>query len=214
MCCTKSDKNNSRRENRKTAILFVLPVAAVPMVIWLLWQRIPGLFEENHVVESAGHSSLWCGNGYRAGGDRTARDRVSAIYHATIAVLCLSLFARELDVDELGPQAIWPWIESIFRIAIVLLWIRIVVRVRSAVWRSAAWRSAGWLALSRGSYFVYAGTQLYLVSWFFDKGMLPLSIEINLYFEETLQLLATLFFVLGALMRSTTIAPSEIGARR
>ncbi len=185
--------------NLVPGIIIVSSLVTAPIVTFLLWRNVPGVMDEGHIVEWAQAILLLLAafiHGYR-GRHLNRSERSIALYHITLALLCLTLFAREVDVDQLGPQGFWPAIEVIFRSVIVLLWV--LHGIVLAFNRRHLWLDRARLLLDPGSRFVFAGILLYGVSWVFDKEIFPIATETALYFEETLQLVATLCFFFGAL---------------
>ncbi len=174
--------------------MFVLPI-----LTWVLSTWISGVFAENHLIESmqallligaaAAHWKWACSH--------SAEEAVGVSYHRILGVLLLSLFAREMDIDKLGSSLWWESVELLFRLGILCLWLAIGVGLlkRARLLWEARWTIVG----HSGSYWVYAGILLYASTWFLDKQLLPLSAEVSLYFEETLQLQATALFLVGAI---------------
>ena len=176
-----------------------LTLLVTPMATFLLWKTVAGVFEENHIVETAQAVLLFLAVliHVREALLQMGQPRTFVLFHSTLALLCLSLFAREFDVDAIGTQNFWALVETVFRVFIVLLWISLGSILIAG--RNELWQRRFILVLGKGSRFVYAGILLYGCSWFFDKEAFALTADTALYFEETLQLVATLCFFFGAL---------------
>lgn len=165
---------------------------------FFLWRKVDGVLEENHVIESTQAVLLALATALHWLRMRAATVPAALSFHATLAILMVSLFLREVDIDDFGESLFWEWIELIARLGAGIFWIFLGVHLIRR--RNVLEREPRGLAFNPCSRFVWLGIALYATSWFFDKEIYPLTLTTSMFFEETLQLNATLLFFLGALL--------------
>lgn len=117
--------------------------------------------------------------------------------HQVLAMLCLSIMVREVDIDKLGPQAGWALAENLIRMAGVAVWIWLIARVYGK--RQALWQRKTAILCTPTSMLTGVGVLLYMASWFFDKSIVPLPAARSQLWEETLQMSATVALFTAAL---------------
>ncbi|MEX2380754.1 MAG: hypothetical protein WD490_00070 [Opitutales bacterium] len=165
---------------------------------FVLWQTVDNALEEHHVIESAQAVGLSLAAALHCARMRAAKIAGSFSLHATLALLSFSLVLREVDVDALGVQAFWANIQLMLRIVAVGLWVVLTVHlVRQRKILLRLWHP---LVFSPCSRFVWGGIGLYLLSWPFDKELVPLPPATSVFFEEALQLNAATLFLIGVLL--------------
>lgn len=182
---------------KRTLLIVIAVLVIVPITTYALWQNVPGLLLENHLIESAQAALLLFAASIHLFQSKRFAPGISIafLYHQTLSIFCISLFVREVDIDRLGSHPAWSGIEMFLRASIVTLWLYHLVRLLKHLGPLLAQRHA--LLIRPGSLLVYGGILLYGASWFFDKEIF-LAGEPARFFEETIQLQATLLFFLGA----------------
>lgn len=117
--------------------------------------------------------------------------------HQILAMLCLSIMVRELDIDRLGPQAGWAYAENLIRLAGGGVWIWLLARVYGH--RRHLWHARISILCTPNSVLTGAGVLFYVASWFFDKSVVPLPAGRSQLWEETLQMSGTVALFTAAL---------------
>lgn len=201
----------------------IIRVRATPNVLWWLivmaastlvtvawWRYDKSVVEEHHVIESAQALLLLAGcaiHGLRA---RAVPGTFESLFRMGLALLCLSLATREVDIDRLGAPPLWPIIEYVVRSVVVGLWVALgVLLAHRQEQHAQLWRNSLRAALSPTGLYTASGALLYGVSFFFDKQMLPLSPLVMVLCEETIQLNGALLFCAGAATARATVALRE-----
>lgn len=201
----------------KQMFLIVIAVlAVVPSATYPLWQGAPDVLRENHLIESAQAALLFFAASIRVFqiGRLPPCISVARLYHHTLALFCLSLFIREVDINRFGSHPAWSAIEIGVRASVAGLWLYLLIQVLKH--RHPIWAQRPALLMHPGSLLVYGGILCYGASWFFDKEVL-ITGEAARFVEETLQLQATALLFLSALAlpyRSASAFPRSGGERK
>lgn len=123
--------------------------------------------------------------------------KVVRVSHMVLAMLCLSIMVREIDIDRLGQHPGWAITENLIRLSGGAAWLWLLThayRIRLLLWQSKAD-----ILRTTASLFTGLGVLLYMSSWFFDKTVVPMSANLSQLWEETLQMSGTVFLFTAAL---------------
>ncbi len=126
-----------------------------------------------------------------------ATDTTDRLSHQVLAMLCLSVMVREIDIDKLGPQAGWALVETVIRLAGSAVWVWLLARLYGH--RQRLWRKKAAILCTPQSILTGIGVLLYMSSWFFDKSIVPLPADRSQFWEETLQMSGTVALFTAAL---------------
>jgi uncharacterized membrane protein len=179
---------------------FVVPLLASAIIIlveWFLWLGNRAVTEENHSLENLQLAFLILAVGFHLKQGFRVGATPLRICHLVLALLCFSVFLREFDIDKIGAEEIWGTIETIIRSIAGLAWIYIfylVVRNLQALWDLRLK-----ILLSVNSLLVATAIAFYLASWFFDKELVPVPLDVSKFIEESVQLTGTVFFFASSL---------------
>jgi hypothetical protein len=189
--------------------------AMVSLGSFALWKAVNGVLEENHLIESSQAAFLALAAGLHLVRIRSATILETASYHATLALLSFSLLLREMDIDRFGTALFWRAAELVLRGGVAVLWF--VVAWQLWRHRSVLFHVRRRILFSPCSLIVWAAIGLYGISWFFDKSVIPLSVDTSRFFEETIQLNATWLLAVAALLapgpeRLLSVRTRRIGA--
>lgn len=194
------DRTHARLHRLGQASWFVVP-AVVSVVLsyfaWRLWRTHKWLTAEDQLLESWQAVFLTFAFGVHLLRWLAASTRPVGLCHLTLAMLCVSVLLREVDVDQIGDAAIWSSLETILRLTIVVAWLIVLQGVGHDF--PILWRIRWEVLLSIKSALTFLAIVLYAVSRLFDKHDLPVEEELSRLLEEVIQLSATIFFFAGAL---------------
>jgi len=182
---------------------FVLTASAI--ILFVFWLRVPALANENHLIENLQTGLLLLAAGLHLIQPRVGRGvACDPILRVLLAFLCLACALRELDIDKLGDAAVYAQIEFGLR-AVTLGSLLIFIGVNSRrVWQFVRHPQVLW----RTTVFrlTVAGIGFYLLSWPFDKGLVPLTEGHALFIEELLELTACAHLAAAAVVGHRLIA--------
>jgi hypothetical protein len=197
-----------------TAIRLPMPVlgilgvgAATSVAVYALWLHDPSVVEENHLVENSQAGLLVLAamiHGWRGWTMDIAERRL----RFGLALFCIALVLREVDVDRLGDEAIMSIVEPILRLTLVVVYVIWGWTSRDVL--ETLWSNRFPIAFSGVGWLVFAGCVLYGASWPFDRYPQQSGGDTAILFEETLQLLATMMLFLASLaphVRALRAAP-------
>jgi hypothetical protein len=110
------------------------------------------------------------------------------LFFLTLALLCFSLFLRELDMEDLGLNPVVVWLTSGVgrNLLLSLLWVFSLLLMflnRGKVWKVCM----DWIKSFGGQTMILAGF-FFVSAWPFDKEMLPILSRSSRFFEELLEL--------------------------
>lgn len=199
---TKINKTEYWPVSATTTLTFSLTVVFLSICAFAanrLWQQDVTVTYENNILENiqvffltlATTTHLWQLSRQPAGA-ATAR-----MCHMVLAMLCLSIMVREVDIDKLGPQPAWGITENLIRLAGAAVWIWLIVHIYDK--RLTLWRFRADILCTPTSVLTGLGVMCYMASWFFDKSVVPLPAERSQLWEETLQMSATVLLFTAAL---------------
>lgn len=211
--CKSTDKLKSNNKNAgwpvaaRAAPLLLLSVTIAFLCAGaaaLLWQQDNTVTHENRVIENTQAFFLLLATALHAlqTGRHPISVKVPRICHMVLAMLCLSILVREIDIDRLGPQPGWSIAENLIRLSGGAAWIWLMTHVYH--YRQQLWRNRARILLTSTSLLTGLGVLLYMTSWFFDKSVVPLPPNLSQLWEETLQMSGTVFFFTAALRRIET----------
>lgn len=163
--------------------------AATTIAVYVLWLCDPAALQENGLVENTQVVFLLLAATVHGLRSRTV-DIAERCMRLGLALLSVSLVAREVDIDRLGDEAIMSSVETILRGTLVVVWVIWGWRSRKAL--ETLWSHRLQVAFGRVGLLVLAGGALYGASWPFDKYPRQLGGEEAILVEEMLQLLATM----------------------
>lgn len=179
---------------------FVSPViiaAAIILFAWFLWVEDRSITAENGLLENLQLLFLSVGLAFHLKQRAISRMPETRVCHSTLALLYFSIILRELDIDKFGTTEIWSFVEIIARITTALAWLLIAYIV--AMNLRGLWAYRWEIGLSFTSIVTLIAITLYIVSWPFDKGYMPVAPDISQFIEESLQLTATVYFMAASL---------------
>ncbi len=179
---------------------FVFPViiaAAFILFAWFLWIEDRSITEENGLLENLQLLFLSVGLGFHLKQRSGSLTTATRICHSTLALLCLSIILRELDIDEIGTTGMWSLVETVARLATAFAWLLIMYVV--AMNFRGLWAYRWEIGFSITSVATAIAIVLYIVSWPFDKGYIPVAPDISQFIEESLQLTATVYLMAASL---------------
>lgn len=164
-----------------------------------LWQQDMTVTYENRLIENSQVLFLILATAlHTLHASRQQADALtSRVCHQVLAMLCLSIMVREIDIDKLGPQAGWALAENLIRVVGGLVWLWLLVLIYQK--RRWHWPRRGEILATPTSLLTGAGVLLYMASWFFDKSVVPLASAPSQLWEETLQLSGTIFLFTAGL---------------
>lgn len=193
-----------------TALLVAGMVSCGAVLAVVLWRYAPHRFEEHDVVEWAQAALLFAAVVIHGRRSAHASARVDRTLRIGLALLCASLCLREVDIDALGPGQAMRTIELTLRWAIVAAWVVFAwwgIGIGRELW---AQRRA--ILQSRVVIFTVLGGACYIASRIGEAVMRGADRELLLLVEETLELAATSFILLGA-AASTGVRSEQRGSR-
>ncbi len=178
---------------------FPLVLSALGVLIagWL-WAGDQSVSDENHLMENSQVFFLMLAVGLHLKHRLTLQLPLARICHMTLALLCLSVMIREIDIDKLGTHTGWDTLEKIIRGVLVLFWVVHVV----SVWRclGALWALREKILFSQTSFLTAIAIGFYCVSYLFDKRLIPVEADLSQFIEESIQLTGTIFFFAASLL--------------
>lgn len=184
------------RRPADTAVMWLAIMALSTALASSLWRYDQRVMEERHIIEMSQAALLMIACGIHAVRVFRCASMRDSTCRMGLALLCLTLAVRETDIDEFGASTLWPVAESVLRGILVMLWVVLGVVVgRRYALLLPAWRQAAF-----GSCAVYtvAGGMLYLLSYPFDKTMVPLAASPSMFVEEALQMNACILMLAAA----------------
>jgi hypothetical protein len=190
----------------KSKLLAGHAVVCLAFVILLLlaWQADPGVADENRLLENLQAAALFLALALSLVNLAPLRRQPPPYIAAGLAVLFLSLFLRELDVEKLGLPDVLTFLGSGTgrNLLLGLLWGVVllgVLRNRHRLKEDA-------LAYLRSPllYYLLAAAAFYLVGEAMDKKLLPLAKPVRVFWEETAECLAAFWCVLGTVVWTAT----------
>lgn len=165
-----------------------------------MWQRNPGVVEEDHVLEwiQAGllgfaailHSGNWLKN---------SKDVLKWAVFGGLILLNLSFLARELDIDAWGNPVISKPAEVLFRTTLVILWlgfIRFILKNFQVLWQGIS-RALRMNVISLS----FSGCCFYLLSWPFERELFKLPEGTLKFYGQLLQVHACLLLFFSSTAR-------------
>jgi len=180
-------------------ILFPACIALVASTItYFLWRLDSKITGENRLIENCQVSLLGLASLIHFIKSRGILDSpLAKICERVLGLLCLSLIVREVDINKLGDSSIWPGIERAIRVIVVAAWLPLA----ASVYRNLPllWNDKARILMSSCAWLTGAGVIFYMLSFFFDKSLVPISASPSLLCEQLLQLTATIFYFSGAL---------------
>lgn len=185
---------NSRRA--PTLLAAVAAVFVTTGAVYALWRHDPSVMAEEGLVEWIAAGMLVFSAvvfGVRARSSAHVVDRVTRV---GLALFCVSLALREIDIDKLGDRAVMTNVEYVFRGAAVVAWCVFA-------WWAFPHRDAFWRARARGvrsavALCVMGTCAFYGASWFFDKLELSVGAFTAEFLEELVETLAAVMMVCAA----------------
>lgn len=180
-------------------LLTIIIIALCSLAAVQLWQHDVTVTYENRIIENTQVLFLVLATALHAlqASRRPANAVDDRLCHHVLAMLCLSIMVREIDIDKLGPQAGWAIAENLIRLGGGAVWIWLLSRVYGR--RQSIWHSKASVLCTPASVLTGAGVLLYMASWFFDKSVVPLPADRSQLWEETLQMSATVALFTAAL---------------
>lgn len=170
-----------------------------------LWLGDSSVTEENRLIENGQVTFVLLGAMLHGSRWRRAEDAVARDFHACLGLLCLSIAVREVDIDRLGPAAIFDPLENMIRGILIVAWL--VCCAALFRHRISLWSRKLNLAFSPCSRISIIGILAYGFSWFFDKQVFPLGSSVQRLIEESIQLAATFFLAAAALWQPFQAVP-------
>lgn len=171
-------------------------------ILFLLWQRNPGIIEEDHVLEwiQAGllglagifHSGTWW---------KLRKNVLNWAVFGGLALLNVSFLAREIDIDAWGCPAISKPAEMVFRAALVILWlsyIRFILKNFRLLWQSVP-QALGMQVIA----LTFIGCCFYLLSWPFEKELFQLPEDTLKFWGQLMQVHACLWLFFSSATRKS-----------
>lgn len=162
-----------------------------------LWLNDPGVTKENSFLENGQVAFLLLAALLHGLRWRRTQDLVARDFYACLGLLCLSIVVRDVDIDRLGPAAVFEPLEKLLRGALVIAWL--VVGALLFRHRVLLWIHKCDLAFSPCSRISILGIVAYGLGWFFDKEIFPLVGPVQNLIEESLELSGTFLFAAAAL---------------
>jgi len=168
------------------------------IIIYYLWRIDATITGENRLVENCQVSLLGLASlihFIRSGG--VLGSPLAKICHRVLGLLCVSLIVREVDIHRLGDSSIWTSIERAIRVVVVAAWLPLV----AGVYRNLRplWNDKAKIVMSPCAWLMGAGVIFYMLSFFFDKSIVPISSGPSQLCEQLLQLTATICYFSAAL---------------
>jgi hypothetical protein len=174
----------------------VLGLAYVILLL-LAWQADPGVAEENHLLENLQAAALFLALVLSLVNLAPLTRRPPPYIATGLAVLFLSLFLRELDVEKLGLPGLLTFLGSGTgrNLLLGLLWAVVLFSVA----RNRHRLKEDTLAYIHSPllYYLLAAATFYLVGEAMDKKLLPLAKPTRVFWEETAECLAAFWSALG-----------------
>lgn len=182
-------------------------LAFVNIMSFIIWQFDNTIAEENHLLEFTQTISL---------AFAAAMQLVLAHQHKTrkllftvnigLAFLFWGVCLREMDINKFGPKAIWSTIEHGIRYATGFALVFSIILVKGNIIpllkNIKAWITSPVILV------VVVGCFAYVISWPFDKELSPISKPFSALYEETLELDASLLFMLAGFLRINNLRVS------
>ena len=182
-------------------------LAFVNTVSYTMWQFDNTIAEENHLLEFTQAISLTLA---------AAMQLVLAHQHKAkkllftvnigLAFLFWCVCLRELEINKFGPKAIWSPIEHGIRYATGFALLCSLILVRGNI--IPLLKNIKSLITSPAIFVVIMGCFAYIISWPFDKELLPISKSVSALCEETAELDASMLFVLAGFLRINNLRGS------
>ncbi len=173
-------------------------MAATTMLIWVLWYRDHSVMDDGRAVEASQALLLFVACLVHWRRIKSASDPVARSVRCGLAILCYSMFLREVDIDKLS-EAVWAeHLENSLRLVAVGLWAVFAFRLRPII--PALWRQKRAIALGPAMLCSFAGVYFYLMSYLFDKQWLDIGLEVNEFGEGVSEVHATTMFLAGSLL--------------
>jgi len=167
-------------------------------IIYHLWRIDATITGENRLVENCQVSLLSIASliHFIRSGD-VLGSPLAKICHRVLGLLCVSLIVREVDINRLGDSFIWPSIERAIHVVVVAAWLPLV----ASVYRNLRplWNDKARIVMSPCAWLTGAGVIFYMLSFFFDKSIVPIPSSPSQLCEQLLQLTATICFFSAAL---------------
>lgn len=182
---------------RKT--LFPTCIALVAgSLIYYLWRIDATITAENRLIENSQVALLGLASAFhfiRSSG--VSISPLAKICQRVLGLLFLSLIVREVDIDKLGDASVWRSVERIIRVIVVAAWLPLA----ASVFRNLRplWNERAKILMSPCAWLTGAGVIFYMLSFFFDKSLVPILPSYSQLCEQLLQLIATICCFSGAI---------------
>jgi len=188
-----------KRVLSKSKLLAGHAVIGLVYVILLLlaWQADPGVADENRLLENLQAAALFLALVLSLVNLAPLRRQPPPYVAAGLAVLFLTLFLRELDVEKLDLPGVLTLLGSGTgrNLLLGLLWGAVLLGV--AMNRHRLRDDTMAYVRSPLMYYLLAAATFYLVGEALDKKLLPLAKPVRVFWEETAECLAAFWCVLG-----------------
>ncbi|MEX0738946.1 MAG: hypothetical protein WD071_06370 [Pseudohongiella sp.] len=194
--------HENQRISTTTALICALTVVIAAVCAFAatwLWTHDIGVTHENRIIENTQVFFLLLALATHAlqAGRQPVSSTSLRLCHLVLAMLCLSIMVREIDIDKLGSQPGWELAENLIRLTGGAGWIWLLTHVYRN--RRPLWQCKTGILLTSASLLTGLGVLFYMASWLFDKSVVPLPAERSQLWEETLQLSGTIFLFTAAL---------------
>lgn len=175
---------------------------------YALWRSDASVMSEEGLIE-------WIAAGLLVLGAAVFGARMARVDHpidryarAGLALFCVSLALREIDIDKLGDRSVMKHVETGVRAVAVIAWCVFAVRVfpHAASFWCERWRGLRSAVASC----VIGACAVYASSWFFDKLEVSFGGFTSVFLEETLEINAAALLLCAAF--APPIMPRTVGA--
>jgi len=121
-----------------------------------------------------------------------------------LALFCTSMLLREVDIDKFGEQPLWDHMELVVRLILVAGWVWYAVLALKH--RDELFRAVPRFLLTGCCLLNALGCLFYVASYPFDRFELVIGSLSAIFLEQTLELIATMMFLLAAFTRPLIVS--------
>jgi multisubunit Na+/H+ antiporter MnhB subunit len=190
------------------ALRLALGSVTVSCVLFWIWLREPGVAEEDGLMEWT--QAVFLGLAWLCYFRRSRDPGAGVVEYAVfqgLALLNISFLARELDIDSWGNPAIAEPAQTLFRAALIALWLvfgRFLWANLKGLWQAVPDTIGRPMII-----WAFFGCCFYLVSWPFEKELFPMSESSMKFTGQLAQVHACALLFLSSLTR--LFVPDALG---
>ncbi len=200
-CPSSSCKSRHRGKAKILSMRITMPlgVALINTVIWVVLYQFQWVTpEENGGMENVQAAEMLLSTFFFLVIVRSRGERLERVFFSSLALLCVTFFLREVDIEKLGFNPVITWLGSGFgrNLWLGVAWL-VFLLIFSFHARKLCKIFLTWLNSLAGRTMLLAGL-FFILAWPLDKNVFPISRLSAQFYEELLELNASILMLLSS----------------